>query len=833
MSLKIKKLEVEEASTITISEESQMERFINSNSEESQRPPSKNGDISGSDSIIRPNVQTEENSKSTFPSSLASSSSSLSSSSSPRLCSFVCSRCHSGIPDTDHRYGVKMFLLDEDEGNTFCEKCFKIFTIDNSDWECEYFEESVPPSHHCVNCKEALIGEKSKNVYHYCLSDDGNVNLCSECYEMFSNKVGDGLSKSDFPSVNILDYSHTVHFLKTSRDYLLCFEFWLFPTEMLYGLNWRDKVIGISVEFSVHVYGGVSKSYDFSPTMTIGDLMTRVLLENDKNPHEYCALRGIDFLPLNPKHVVGKCMNGSSLIIYILPMLEEINDIVYVNGSEDFFRSISLKKGKNKSIKKIGELKQIIKNFIIKKEEGFEELMRNVKGIKDKSQLSSETIRLYRSHPSFFMVECPNGEDIYVDGMGGVCDTVNFSTVKSHPFHRCPLVLRVSITKDSDQTTFNIFLNTRGDSPPLIYNCKHRYDKPHTFFNLKDFLIDRKELEKKDICLFIYREEFITEDRMNEVLYKSTEHISCFVNFPLHSETTTQTTSSPSSSSFSSTSSSSLSSSSERQLVIFYVICIERVFVINCSLNDKVGIVKKEIAEEIGTETSKLLFLSRRTWYFFDSNSLFFGAYKSHDDNDIAVKDEWDLSSLESRWKEGVILHVVKKDQPFEVTVMAFEIEQESFTFKINVSASETVKDLKKKITNRYSGKLLKWRLSCLCNVCDCNVLYNDEMILADIFLWGKARIFLDDAADEIKIRLRFVNFSSDELSSLQLDQNNSTRLRLLPWDEIGHIYKYVSFYTGIDIKRIKVSRNGVALDYGNELQDYDNSSGYAIVCKI
>jgi hypothetical protein len=94
------------------------------------------------------------------------------------------------------------------------------------------------------------------------------------------------------------------------------------------------------------------------------------------------------------------------------------------------------------------------------------------------------------------------------------------------------------------------------------------------------------------------------------------------------------------------------------------------VFVIDSSLDNTIRIVKEKISKEIFKETSKLLLLSRKMWKE-NENGLFVGRFKSHCDDNQLISNEWDLSSTSSHWKDGVVLHVVEKDDPFsyEVTI--------------------------------------------------------------------------------------------------------------------------------------------------------------------
>jgi hypothetical protein len=86
-------------------------------------------------------------------------------------------------------------------------------------------------------------------------------------------------------------------------------------------------------------------------------------------------------------------------------------------------------------------------------------------------------------------------------------------------------------------------------------------------------------------------------------------------------------------------------------------------------------------------------------------------------------------------------------------------------------------------------------------------------MLLADILVWGgEVVIIIEDAIDEIEFSLHFISFGKDELSSLKLDSNNSIHLRLLPNDWVRCIFDYISFYTKINKKRIKLSKNGVLM---------------------
>jgi hypothetical protein len=79
------------------------------------------------------------------------------------------------------------------------------------------------------------------------------------------------------------------------------------------------------------------------------------------------------------------------------------------------------------------------------------------------------------------------------------------------------------------------------------------------------------------------------------------------------------------------------------------------------SSDNRVGLLKKKISKEISIKTSDHFFLSRTRNEYYGPH-LFLWAYKSHDNDNIFIKDEWDLSSKE--WKKGlvVVVHVVEKN---------------------------------------------------------------------------------------------------------------------------------------------------------------------------
>jgi hypothetical protein len=81
-------------------------------------------------------------------------------------------------------------------------------------------------------------------------------------------------------------------------------------------------------------------------------------------------------------------------------------------------------------------------------------------------------------------------------------------------------------------------------------------------------------------------------------------------------------------------------------------------------------------------------------------------------------------------------------------------------------------------------------------------------------------------------MKLHFINFGKDELSSLELDSNNSICLRLLPRDWVDFIFNYISFYTGINEERIKLSKNGVVME-GYNLSSSGVCNGCVVDCEL
>jgi hypothetical protein len=88
---------------------------------------------------------------------------------------------------------------------------------------------------------------------HYCLSDDGNINLCVKCYSLFLKRNGDKstiiddkktTTSSDLSSSIINDFTHPFHFRSVSRSYCSCNRLYPFkdePTAILYGKNWKGE----------------------------------------------------------------------------------------------------------------------------------------------------------------------------------------------------------------------------------------------------------------------------------------------------------------------------------------------------------------------------------------------------------------------------------------------------------------------------------------------------------------------------------------------------------------------------------------------------------------
>jgi hypothetical protein len=182
---------------------------------------------------------------------------------------------------------------------------------------------------------------------------------------------------------------------------------------------------------------------------------------------------------------------------------------------------------------------------------------------------------------------------------------------------------------------------------------------------------------------------------------------------------------------------------------------------------------------------------------------------------------------------------VVEKDDPspYHITIKTRDSwgnEKKDFLFILNVFNHERVKDLKKKISKQCKVPYKKWRPCCDCNVCRCSILYNDEMLLADILVWGgEVVIIIEDAIDEIEFSLHFINFGKDELSSLELDSNNSIYLRLLPCDGIRCIFNYIFFYTRINEERIKLSKNGDMIKGYYSLSSYGVCNGCVVDCEL
>jgi hypothetical protein len=92
---------------------------------------------------------------------------------------FKCKKCDEYILDNHPRYHIG-FERD------LCLSCFTSFSEKNSDWQCEFFEISVPSHYSCSYCKHPISDGEAR--YHYCVSDDGNVNLCVECYFSLKEK---------------------------------------------------------------------------------------------------------------------------------------------------------------------------------------------------------------------------------------------------------------------------------------------------------------------------------------------------------------------------------------------------------------------------------------------------------------------------------------------------------------------------------------------------------------------------------------------------------------------------------------------------------------------
>jgi hypothetical protein len=154
-----------------------------------------------------------------FAESSKNTDSVIPSSQTPLLSHYICDRCDKHIPDSSVRYHILFYEGKDRFNEDYCYDCFNSFTKTYSDWGCEFFEVSFLSSQYsCSHCKNP-ISNKNKR-FHYCLSDDGNINLCAKCFSKFRNENKYDSINSEDNYVN--NFTHSFHFRSTSHSYLCC-----------------------------------------------------------------------------------------------------------------------------------------------------------------------------------------------------------------------------------------------------------------------------------------------------------------------------------------------------------------------------------------------------------------------------------------------------------------------------------------------------------------------------------------------------------------------------------------------------------------------------------
>jgi hypothetical protein len=210
------------------------------------------------------------------------------------------------------------------------------------------------------------------------------------------------------------------------------------------------------------------------------------------------------------------------------------------------------------------------------------------------------------------------------------------------------------------------------------------------------------------------------------------------------------------------------------------------VYVINESERDiyyiRINIkeTKKSMIQKIikkgGIEKSNLiLFVRIRIDKYEDTYFTIFNL--STDDNTLI----YDNIYFRNHWKDGIVVCALKKDHPFELTVLIKEKDKEGWDrdeIEMKVVCGETVGSLKTRILQEYHGKVTKWRVSFSFSI-------DDEMFLGVLFLERVFDLFLENFTKAITISVRLVNFPEEERKRLGLKEGDTVNRQALPKDDI------------------------------------------------
>jgi hypothetical protein len=242
----------------------------------------------------------------------------------PFISHHKCRKCGTDIPDSSSRYG---FLYYKDRSYSEKEKdccfdCFDVLTNRSSNYKCEFFEVSFLPSHYSCSKCDCSISDKVGR-FHYCLSDDGNINLCVECFWKLQKEYENNDNIINDKENYINNFIDPFHFHSKSCSYLYCepsYPYKRKPTKYLYGDDFKGEKKIMKPE-TIVVFGyvdGERCSKTLPITSLIGEMM-KLFLE-DKKEDEYCVLDFQSCIPLNNKHTIEQCGVGGSSEIQIVPI---------------------------------------------------------------------------------------------------------------------------------------------------------------------------------------------------------------------------------------------------------------------------------------------------------------------------------------------------------------------------------------------------------------------------------------------------------------------------------------------------------------------------------
>jgi hypothetical protein len=523
-----------------------------------------------------------------------------SSSSSSKLYHYKCYKCKNLINDNSKRYFLN--YIPTSISKVYCENCFKKIDFITSYHENYFFDKSVPSHYSCSNCHTDISDADSR--YHYCLSDEGDINLCCKCYKDFLS------NKTKTITNNTNDFRHSSHFKRYSQDYLFCKKSYRYeeePTDYWRGLtnenekNKKNEKFKYNLEIDIEIhFENIRIQHKYSYNTIINEIIKDTLLKEKKNPIDYYALDFETTTYLNEKHTLSECGFGKyKYQILIIPKLTKQSFIVYFRLRSDW---------ENQNISPSSYLKHLSRDYIYSDSFSFDSLPVKFEEIKmyikqkiiEDKKLQEEYEKLLLpeelSDPTQLLAEniCFYQHGICSDNIySGINDFKSLISSSSYP-----LLFEVVIGYDNSEVNKYKIYRENGDT--LLYP----YNDNTTYKEIIKFVLENDEANSSELIV-VHKDEII----------KNTNKLVSGYVFPYKLK--------PFDLEISFFSLKQITLSPLMNVFIISVSESEKIFHIQCNSDDTIFILNQNIPKEFQIDPSEQIILQRNknktlTFHFND-----------------------------------------------------------------------------------------------------------------------------------------------------------------------------------------------------------------------